>query len=268
MNNAMIFQDYHWDTLAPIMISLLGSFKLTSYNKLAPISNGSKFESLLVCLALDQQRCVSRSQLLEQLWPASDLALAGQSLNSLIYQLNKLTKQFSKPINLINHEGGYYSLNRSEHVGIDIDYFDTWRAEGARLFDQGEDERGIAYYERALALYQGDLSGDESNIQTVIERERLRAAFLDLLASLADSAYSHDNSTNALAYIHRLLRHEPCREDAHRLAMCCYVRLGKRSQALRQYQFCCQLLAVEFDAKQEAATETLFHQIRLDPASI
>ena len=268
MNNAMIFQDHHWDTLAPVMISLLGSFKLTLYDKLAPISNGSKFESLLVCLALDQQRCVSRSQLLEQLWPASDLALAGQSLNSLIYQLNKLTKQFSKPINLINHEGGYYSLNRSENVGIDIDYFDAWRAEGACLFDQGEDERGIVYYERALALYQGDLSGDESNIQTVIERERLRAAFLDLLASLADSAYSHDNPTKALSYIHRLLRHEPCREDAHRLAMCCYVHLGNRSQALRQYQFCCQLLAAEFDAKPEAATETLFDQIRLDPASI
>ena len=264
----MIFQDYPSDTLAPVMISLLGSFKLTLYNKLAPISNGSKFESLLVCLALDQQRCVSRSQLLEQLWPESDLALAGQSLNSLIYQLNKLTKEFSKQTHLIGHEGGYYYLNRSENVGIDIDYFDTWRAEGARLFDQGQAEQGIAYYERALALYQGDLSGGESNIQTVIERERLRAAFLDLLASLADAAYSHDNPTKALAYIHPLLMHEPCREDAHRLAMCCYVHLGKRSQALRQYQLCCQILATEFDAEPEAATETLFHQIRLDPASI
>jgi DNA-binding SARP family transcriptional activator len=251
------------------MISLLGSFKLTLRNKLAPVSHGSKSGSLLTYLALDPQRCLSRSQLLEQLWPEStDLALAGQSLNSLIYQLNKLTKQCLKHVNLITHESGYYYLNLSENVGIDIDYFDAWRTEGARLFAQGEDEQGIIYYERALALYQGDLSGGGTNIQAVIERERLRAAFLDSLASLADYSYSRHNPTRALAYIHRLLRHEPCREDAHRLAMRCYVRLGNRSQALRQYQLCCQILAAEFDAKPEATTETLFHQIRLDPASI
>lgn len=265
--NSKFIQASHQKNLAPIMISLLGSFRLTMYNKQVPISSGSKSESLLTHLALTRQRRLERSLILEQLWPGCEMTLAGQSLNSLIYQLNKLTKTFSDCSSLVNHDNGYYYLNTSEEVGIDIDYFDAWRAEGTRLLTKGENEKGIAFYECALALYKGDLGGD-ATIHTIIEGERLRAAFLDLLASLSDYAYSNGDHTKALSYIHRLLKHDPCREDAHRQAMRCYVRLGTRAQALRQYQLCCQILEAEFDIKPESVTQDLFDQIRLDPASI
>ncbi|MCB0163527.1 MAG: bacterial transcriptional activator domain-containing protein [Anaerolineae bacterium] len=267
MNNSMFVQTAHQDDLAPIMISLLGSFRLKIYDNQVPINSGSKSELLLTYLALTRQYRLERTQILEQLWPGYDVTLAGQSLNSLIYQLNKLTKKFSKRDSLVNHDNGYYYLNTSEEIGIDIDYFDAWRAEGARLLHQGDHEKGITFYEDALTLYKGDLGGD-SSIQTIIERERLRAAFLDLLASLSDYAYSEEDYTKALAYIHRLLKHDPCREDAHRQAMRCYVRLGIRTQALRQYQLCDQILAAEFDIKPELATQELFDQIRLDPTNV
>lgn len=265
--NSMFVQTPHPENLAPIMISLLGSFRLMIYDKQVPISSGSKSELLLTHLALTRQYRLERSHILEQLWPGYDVTLAGQSLNSLIYQLNKLTKKFSKHDSLVNHDSGYYYLDMSEEIGIDIDYFDAWRAEGMRLLNKGENAKGIAFYECALALYKGDLGGD-SSIQTIIEGERLRAAFLDLLASLSDYAYFNGDHTKALSYIHRLLKHDPCREDAHRQAMRCYVRLGTRAQALRQYQLCCQILAAEFDIKPEAATQELFDQIRLDPTSV
>jgi DNA-binding SARP family transcriptional activator len=90
---------------------------------------------------------------------------------------------------------------------------------------------------------------------------------LDLLATLADY-YLPQDTMRALAYIHRLLNHEPCREDAHRQAMRCYMRLDARAQALRQYQFCTQILAAEFAAQPEAATVALFEQIRLAPSNL
>jgi DNA-binding SARP family transcriptional activator len=267
MVSTAVFETARVENPAPIMISLLGSFRLVINEKQMPISSGSKSELLLTHLALTRQRRLERSHILEQLWPGSDISLAGQSLNSLIYQLNKLTKRFSKRSSLVTLDNGYYCLDVSEEIGVDIDYFDAWHAEGRRLLNQGEAEKGIEFYERALTLYRGDLGGD-SSIQTIIERERLLSAFLGLLASLSDYVYSKNDYTKALSYIHYLLQHDPCREDAHRQAMRCYVRLGIRAQALRQYQLCCQILSAEFDTTPEPATQSLFNRIRVDPASI
>jgi hypothetical protein len=65
-----------------------------------------------------------------------------------------------------------------------------------------------------------------------------------------------------------LLTHDPCREDGHRTAMRCHVRLGERAQALRQYMLCEAVLRTEFNAKPEPATTVLFDQVRLDPGSV
>jgi DNA-binding SARP family transcriptional activator len=66
----------------------------------------------------------------------------------------------------------------------------------------------------------------------------------------------------------RLLADDPCREDAHRLAMRCYMQRGQRAMALHQYHVCVDILRMEFDASPEAATTALFDQIRLQPESI
>ncbi|NJN81278.1 MAG: hypothetical protein HC802_02635 [Caldilineaceae bacterium] len=60
----------------------------------------------------------------------------------------------------------------------------------------------------------------------------------------------------------------PCREDAHRQAMRCYVGLGLRTQALRQFQLCTHALQVEFDAMPEPETVQLFEQIRANVAAV
>lgn len=248
------------------MIALLGGFRLTLGDQPVPIGSGSKSEILLTQLALARQQPLPRTVLLERLWPDYDVALAGQSLNSLVYQLNKLANRFVKRLNLVSHDNGYYHLNNTGEIGLDIDYFDKWGAKGIQLLRSGELEQGIDYCERALALYRGDLIGD-TTVHTIIERERLRATFLDLLAELADCHVAQDPA-KSLSYVHQLLKHDPCREDAHRLAMRCYVQLQTRSQALRQYQLCCQILAAEFEAKPEPATAALYDQIRLDPGSV
>ena len=52
------------------------------------------------------------------------------------------------------------------------------------------------------------------------------------------------------------------------MTMRAYVRLGTRAQALRQYTLCRKILAEEFDAIPEPATERLFTLIRTDPGLV
>jgi DNA-binding SARP family transcriptional activator len=102
----------------------------------------------------------------------------------------------------------------------------------------------------------------------VLERERLRAMCLTALARLADAHFELARYGQALHHAVRLLAVDPCREDAHRIAMRAYVRLGVRAQALRQYTLCQTILRDEFDAIPEPATEQLFRLIRTDPGLV
>lgn len=257
-----------YDDATPlVLVAVLGSLRLLLGGAPLGIPRDSKSEGLLISLALAKQHGLPRIELLERLWPDYNLTLAGQSLNSLTYQLNKRVADALNGAGLIIHDNGYYCLNTQAGVGVDLDYFYAWYEAGKHSLRQGDSASATAFYQKALVLYKNDLCGD-SNIQTVMERERLRIAFLDLLAYLADYSYNQNDYEQALFYIQRLLWHEPCREDAHRQAMCCYLRLNQRTQALRQYRLCCQALNSEFDAQPEPATVALYDQIRLNPASL
>jgi DNA-binding SARP family transcriptional activator len=116
-------------------------------------------------------------------------------------------------------------------------------------------------------LYHGDLSV-APDLHAVVERERLRARYLSLLASLATYAYAAGDDAACLAYAQRLLAHDPCREDAHRLVMRCHVRRGERAQALHHYGVCVDILRAAYETTPEPATVALFEQVRRDPGSV
>ena len=106
------------------------------------------------------------------------------------------------------------------------------------------------------------------DVHQVLERERLRARYLSVRAQLAAHHFANADYTAALTHALDLLAHDPCREDAHRIAMRCYVRRGERAQAMRQYGVCREILAQEFDARPEPMTDELLEMVRLDPGRI
>jgi DNA-binding SARP family transcriptional activator len=248
------------------LICLLGDFLLLKDGQPITVRSGGKAEALLCLLGLRYGQRVAREALLNALWPTGDPSLAGQSLNSLVYSLNKQLGD-ALGAGLVLHTDGYYRLNAEAGVGVDIACFDALACQGDQRARAGDLTEAAECYCRATAWYRGDLwSGCE--LQAVIERERLRACYLTLLARLADYSYAQGDYTACLDYTRRLLASDPCREDGHRLAMRCYVRLGERAQALRQYRLCADILRAEFDTLPEPATLALYDQARLDPASI
>jgi len=259
-------------TSVSLLVSLLGPTKLASDQRVIPVPGRGRSDCLLIGLALLQRGAVARGQLLVQLWPEQSAGLAGQALNSLTSELNKLCRKHFACDPLILHEQGYYRFNYEAGVGTDIDQFYAWAAWGQQQLQAGDSVAGLAGCEQAVALYRadlgcGDLSGDFS-IGALLARERLRTTLLDLLTALANYYYTHGDAVQALHYLQRLLAREPCREDAHRQVMHCYLHLGQRLGALPQYQLCAQILALEFAAQPEPATVELFDQIRTNAVRI
>ena len=127
----------------PIMLSLLGSFRLSMDGVAANVKSGSKSEHLLVRLAMARRRRVRREALLQHIWPDSEQDLSGQCLNSLTYQLNRVTSDRLGGDCMIVCEDGYYRLNGHGRVGVDVDLFDTWRRTGVDLLGRDDADRGV-----------------------------------------------------------------------------------------------------------------------------
>jgi len=248
----------------PILICLLGNFRLLQNGQPIAIPCGGKIETLLGRLGRQFDHRVPRSVLVDLLWPVSDSALAHQSLNSLVYSLHKLIGDALGGAAAILHEGGHYRLNIDAGVGVDVACFDAWADTGDQQMRAGDLARAATSYRQSVSLYRGDLAV-ETDIGSVLERERLRSRFLSLLGYLADERYRAGDYSACLAQAWCLLGHDPCREDAHRVVMRCYMRRGERAAALRHYHVCERILHTEFDAAPEPATTALFDQIRLRP---
>lgn len=251
----------------PIEVCVLGEFLLLKKGAPVPVRRGGKTECLLANLALHPEKPIAREVLLDTVWPESEQGLASQSLNSLVYALRKQLSdvlQGSAPVLLAN---GGYCLNVEAGVGVDVAAFESMVNAGDQQQRMGNRAAAAREYARAVRLYRGDLCAG-TDMYAVVERERLRASFLSCLAFLADSAYEEGDYAGSLAQATRLLAHDPCREDAHRMVMRCYMRRGERAEALRQFRRCAEILAAEFSAAPEPATLELFERIRLQPNSV
>jgi DNA-binding SARP family transcriptional activator len=250
-----------------ILVCLLGSFRLLDDDRPLDLPIAGKAMTLLSTLALRREAGVPRESLLELLWPEQDAMLAAASLNSLVYSLHRRLREGMLPVTAVTYDNGSYYLNATAGYGTDIARFDALVGRGHQLAAAHMDAQAVLSFERAVALYRGDLCTG-SDVYAVIERERLRAAFLGALSWLADYAYGGGDLAAALRHALRILSHDPCREDAHRIVMRARVRQGERAQALRQFRLCERVLREEFDASPERATTELFDRIRTDPNSV
>ncbi|WP_319453005.1 MULTISPECIES: bacterial transcriptional activator domain-containing protein [unclassified Mycobacterium] len=233
----------------------------------APLRSGGKAERLLSALAMQARSGVHRETLVERIWPGTSHVLSYQSLNTLVHELKIQLADALGGQPPIVHMQAHYLLNLDGGLKVDVVEFESAVDAGDRFLSEGATAAAIDSYQNAVLLYRGDLTSD-ADISGLLERERLRAVCLNALARLADANFALENYEQALAYAVRLLGVDPCREDAHRMTMRAYVRLGARAQALRQYNVCRLILAEEFDATPEPATEQLFQLIRTDPGHI
>ncbi len=250
-----------------VFVCLLGGFRLFKSGVPLQVPAGGKVEQVLGHLAMHPRNGVAREELLERVWPTSDVALAGQSLNTLSHWLKRqLSDALSGDSPIVRHSGRC-SLNTDSSLRVDLLEFDAAVDRATRQTSAGEDEGAIRSYKTALSLYVGDLSVGH-DVRLLLERERLRAAYLTSRARLGDHFFRAGRYDLSLHQAYELLTVDPFREDAHRMAMRCYVRSDQRSQAMRQYQTCVELLKDEFDAVPEPATDALYDQVRWAPGDV
>jgi DNA-binding SARP family transcriptional activator len=245
-----------------LTVHLLGQLKVRLDD--VPVEDwpSGRGRSLFKYLVTHRDPWPQREVLMDTFWPEALPAAARNSLNVAVHGLRRAFRaSASGPVVVL--EGGAYRLDERVRLWLDVDEFEDHASAGRRLEAAGELPGAVAGYERAVALYQGDLLADDPYEDwPMLAREQLLLTYLDVLDRLSGCYFGQHQYGACVALCRQLVARDPCREDAHRRLMRCYSRQGQPHLALRQYQACVDALHQELLVEPEPATAHLARQLR------
>ncbi len=248
----------------PLRARFFGHFEMLCNDEVVPLGRNGKALAILKYLLAHRVRPVSQDHLMGWLWPESNLKKARWSLNSAIHVLRKLLsdRPSSGAENYVLLEEGYYRLCPTVRVETDVDEFDAHYERGRCLEKAHRRQEAAAEYERAVELYRGDyLIEDLYEDWTMVERERLANAYVDMLWRLAAHYMEAGQPQESILACYRLLEKDRCHEDSYRLLMRCYASLGLRGRALRHYRLCKEVLEQECGMAPSSETRSLYSSL-------
>ena len=245
-----------------LRVRFFGHFEMLCDEEPITLGRNGKALTILKYLLAHRSRPVSQDHLMGWLWPHSNLKKARWSLNSAIHTLRKLLSECPASGSANSYvvlEEGYYRLCPEVQVLSDVDEFDTYYEEGRCLQrEEGKMSHAAAHYERAISLYRGEyLVEDLYEDWTMVERERLSNAYIDMLGRLALYYSQTDQHQESIRACYRVLEKDRCHEESYRLLMRSYAQLGLRGRALRQYRLCERILRQEYGSAPSAQTQAL-----------
>ena len=244
---------YSGGRLSTLRVRLFGGFEARLPSGSVITLPTKKAQALLAYLAMRPGRAHPRARLATLLWGDTGDEQARSSLRQTLLVLRRAVSSV-KPAPLAV-DTRTVAINAAA-VEVDVAEFEQALARGS-----------AQAMERAVALYQGDfldgfdLKESAFDRWLVEQRERLRAAALDVLAKLLAQKQKAGRTEGAIETATRLLALDPTQETAHRALMRLHVGQGRRTAALRQYQHCVTVLRRELDVEPEADTKALYQEI-------
>jgi LuxR family maltose regulon positive regulatory protein len=238
----------------PIKIYTLGSWRIVKDGvALAASGKGQRrpLDLLMALIALGGKD-VKEVRLTELVWPDADGDAGYAAFKTTLSRLRKLLGD-----DAILFNDGRLSLNPA-CVWLDVWAFDD-RLRAGLISSASIDS--TSKIEQALQLYQGHFLAEEpEQFWMIALRERLRAAFLDGLRSLAQTLRDENRFTDAVQWYERGLTVDGLIEEFYQGLMACHLEGGQHSDVLRVYERCRRVLRQTFNIEPSTNTQVLHEQ--------
>ena len=248
---------------------------LRCFGKLTIFRNGQQISApqfkrrravkLLKILLTNYGKPVHREMLIEMLWPSNQPRAASKQLKVIVHDLRHvLQPQLSRNdrCNFITWSNDGYAFDVTSPHRLDSQEFLSLAKWGKRLDDANDKKSALVAFQSASALFTGDFLEDERYSDWCSpEREFFHETFLTVLRQTAKLLLQEGDSEGAIACYRRALRTDATLEDVHRELMRQFAGSGRRNDALRQYQVCCEMLQKEFGCSPQIETVQLYRKI-------
>ena len=228
---------------------LLGDVALLSQQGVAQQGLPGRGPALLALIAHSGPAGLARDRACSLLWQDAPQARARQRLRQLLSDLRGL----DVPV-----------VARGTQLAIDAAALQIDTAE----FDAMAHRSDVKSLIGALALYRGPLAAlltdasAEFDALLMAERQRLERLALSVCEKLADCHQAGNDDARLVPVLERWLEIAPCAEPAHRSLMQAWMRLGRRADALAQYERCRDALRLTHDVRPQEETTVLYAQLR------
>ena len=233
-----------------LRLHFLGPFKALGSDGEPVELTSKKARALLAYLAVEHERAHARERLAGMLWSETGDERARHNLRQSLSAIRRSCGE------VIASQGDLLRLDRDLCTADVIDVEHLSRANTADELRQ------------CLDLIQGELLEDLEPREPVYDewlglaRARLRKVACQAADDLVRVLSADNRNEEAIEALERRLAMDPCCEPAHRQLMELLASVGRRSDALRQYQSCAELLKRELGAEPDSATRDLHARLR------
>ncbi|MCL7455188.1 MAG: AAA family ATPase, partial [Anaerolineae bacterium] len=228
--------------MASLRLYFLGPLDIRSGDRQLPRPPTQKSQSLLAYLALNRRRPQPRDRLVSLFWAERPDRRARRSLSTALWHIRRCLPDDT----VLLCDARTVQFDKDADLWLDV-----------RAFEAHIARADMDSLQSALALYRGDFLDGFYDDWILGERYRLEALFVETLARLMAAHEAAGDDRAALTTAQRLLDRDPLREDAHRLVMRTYCRLGQRNAALEQYERCREAVQAELGAEPVDETAAL-----------
>jgi two-component SAPR family response regulator len=239
------------------VIKCFGWFRVeTEGGELVKFRN-SKSRELLALLLAHQGSPVSKSKIIEALWPGRDLERAQVNLHSTVYQLRKDLESFGFT-DLIDQDKGEGGSYRLKHPPIR----DEWAqfVDLCRVYRQSND---IRYAKQAVQLYHEGYLKEHDWEWAVPAKLKAESDYQSMLEAIVGFELKRERYDEALPYLYSAVALNPYHEEFQGRIIAAHLLEGEAAAAEAHYG----KLVRQFQEDLGAPPSFTFRQIAGDPAA-
>jgi len=240
--------------LPKYVIRALGRSQVRIGDHIVPLSEW-KTQTVrdLFFFILVNQDGVTKEEIGEAFWPDSTLDSIRVRFKNSIYRLRHALG--SETISFIDD---VYRFNRLTEYDFDLENFSQEVSLAQNTADEIEK---IQHYRQAIANYRGNFLPKTDCDWVIIKREQLHSIFLTAIKQLLALLFKTGQHQLVIQYADRAIEEDHCYEEAYRMAMQAFSKLGDRAAVSRYYDKCIQSLSKELDIKPDPQTIGVYHQL-------
>ena len=235
-----------------LVLSFLGGFQVLFNQRPLTRFRSANNQGLLVYLACNNDKPISRETLAALFWPEAPEKEARHNLRQALYRMRRLLNSSQETYLLINRKT--VQFNAASDYVLDVELF-TMAVDANNLAE------AVNYY--AGNLLQGfSCPSEPFEVWLRSQREYLHQLALEAMLQVAKDGLQSGDYSVAVVMAQRQLMLEPWREPAYRQLMQAHALMGDRSSALTQFERCRERLWEEIGVEPTPETIQLYEDIK------
>ena len=252
--------------LPAIRIQSFGAFKMWRGDEPIADAEWPRVQPKLLLKAIIARGAlrVPREKLIEDLWPDSDFHAGEKNFKVTLHRLRKalepgLNKAYGS--SYVHFKENQVSLD-NRLLKSDVGRFLRFTKRGVEQESRQDMKAAVQHFTRALDLYAGDFLADDPYLPfTEFPRIELRNTYIDVLLRLAALYEKRGKAKTAIKFYRRVMKAEPCMEEACQKLLCLFDSCGMRTVAVETYHAFAETLEKHLQCEPDQVTQAIYRKI-------